>query len=177
MKKFFSKIVSFLQTLFTNLDAWIHEHVQPSIELVQRFKEFIDSPAVDILTALIPGTADDKAAAWIRANLPKAINTLSITDAINKEKSFEKKLLLLAEYLKTLSPEMRNGVYLRLSSLIAKTSGGKDKVKGHSVDLLTQMQYSKLVEGLEHSDLQESKYTATVPAKQLIWNANLMKYE
>lgn len=176
MKKFFSKIVSFLQTLFTNLDAWIHEHVQPSIELLQKIKEIVGNPLVDVITTLIPGTLDEKVRDWIMVNLTKAIDVLHAANDIESQPDFASKITKLIEYLRTLSPEMRKGVYLRLASLMAKSSSNQTEVKGHSIDLLTSLQYSKMVSGIDAKDLPESIYTAQAPVKALHYDATTMTY-
>lgn len=158
MKKFFAKIVSFLHTLFTNLDAWIHEHVQPSIELVQRLKAIVDSNIGDFVVAIIPGDADDKLREWISVNLAKALYNLQIGAAIVNAPDFETKISYLVNMLRSMSPKLRNGIYLKIASEIAKASGNDEKVKGHSVDLLTQLQYSKMAENVTAEDLPLDKY-------------------
>jgi hypothetical protein len=73
---------------------------------------------------------------------------------IFNEPDTTQKILKLIEWIKTLSPSLQKGVFLRLASEMAISSnGGKDSFKGHAVDLLTQMQYSKLAEGVTHTDV------------------------
>ena len=177
MKKFFSKIVSFLQNLFTNLDSWIHEHVQPSIETVQRIKEFINSPLADAVLQVIPGDADEALRDWISVHLDKAISVLGLVKPGDTEKTLDQKVLDLSAVIKAVTPSMQNSIYLRLASEMAKSSGSKDEVKGHSVDLLTQMQYSKLAEGVESADLPVSKYTAGYTEPQKYYNVATGNFE
>jgi hypothetical protein len=157
MKKFFAKIVLFLHTLFTNLNEWIYDHVQPSIEVVERIKNIVDSVIGDVIVAVIPGDADDKLRLWISDNLSKALVILRISADIINEPDTTQKVFKLAQYLKTLSPAMRSAVYMKLASEMSKASGGKDTVKGHSVDLLVQLQFSKMKEGVSHEDFVETK--------------------
>lgn len=160
MKKFFHRIVSFLHILFTNLDGWIHDNVQPSIQFLQAVKYCVENPLADIVTALIPGQLDDKVKEWIDKNAVRAIKLLQASAYIESQPTLELMLVKLIEYLRRLSPELRKGVYMRLASLMARSSGDTETVKGHSVDLLVQMQYSKLAEGMTHEDLPEDKYCA-----------------
>jgi hypothetical protein len=153
MKKFFRKIVTFLKMLFSNVDEWIHEHIQPSIETVQRFKTLMDNPVWDMITTLIPGELDDKIKNKVRSSLEVAIVKLAPLPDIINEPDLAIKIAKLIEWIKTLSPSLQKGALLRLASEMAIASGGTTEVKGHAVDLLTQMQYSKLTEGLEHNDL------------------------
>lgn len=154
MKKFFRRIVQFIKTMFTNVDEWIHEHIQPSIETVQRLKTLMDNPVWDMITTVIPGELDDKIKEKIRKSLDTAIVTLAPLPDIINEPDLAIKISKLIEWIKTLSPSLQKGALLRLASEMAIASGGKTEIKGHAVDLLTQMQYSKLTEGVKHDDLE-----------------------
>ena len=153
MKKFFNKIVLFLNTLFDNLDEWIHEHVQPSIEMVERIKAVVASPVGNLIAALIPGGIGEAARDELIDILTKAINTMHITAYIVNEPDWTNKVSKTVAYIRTLSNPMKNAIYLKLASEMAKIKSGSDSFKGHSVDLLTQMQYSKQKEGVWADDL------------------------
>ncbi len=153
MKKFFNKIVLFLTTLFTNLDEWIHDHVQPSIEMVERIKSVVDSPVGNLIAALIPGGLGEVAREEIILLLTKTLNTLNVTAAIEHDPSWENKVMMTVNYIKSVSKPMQDAIYLKLASEMAKIKSGSDSFKGHSVDLLVQMQYSKLKEGVHADDL------------------------
>ena len=153
MKKFFNKIVLFLITLFTNLDEWIHDHVQPSIEMVERIKAVVDSPDGNLIAALIPGGLGEVAREEIILLLTKALDTLNVTAAIEHEPAWENKVMMTIKHIKSVSKPMQNAIYLKLASEMAKIKSGSDTFKGHSVDLLVQMQYSKLKEGVHADDL------------------------
>lgn len=156
MKKFFAKIVGFLRILFGGqLNAWIHDHVQPSIEFVQRIKAILESPVVDVITAIIPSDLDDKIRAVMLNHCSKALQLLSVTSEIANEPDAAKQIAMFIEYLKQCTPALRAALYKQFASEMAKLSGGTNNVKGHSVDLLTQLQYSKLVEGLTHEDIPD----------------------
>lgn len=177
MKKFFRKIVAFLANLFTNLDEWIHEHVQPSIEMVERIKAIVASPVGDLITALIPGDWDDKLRQMAIANLTRAIDAMHITSEISSEPDWTSKAAKLLAYLRNQSKPMQRAVYKQLAAELAKQSAfGKQlaaeleaaekegrepnavatEVKGHSVDLLVQLQYSKLKEKVSAADLPDA---------------------
>ncbi len=147
MKKFFQKIWSFLNLLIGNVDVWVKENVTPSIEFVEKLKSLLDNPVADILTAIIPGSWDDALKAKIIANLQKVLSILQVTADITSETDPAQQLLKLIEFLKTLSPALRNAYYFKIASELAKQfNGGKEDVAGHSVDLLTQLQVSKHIE-------------------------------
>lgn len=146
MKKLLEKITRLLKSWFTNIDEWIDEHVQPSIQVVQYIKYLLDSPVADVATALIPGQLDDYLLAFARRNLAKALTVLQITSTIAAEPDPVRQLQLLFDYLKNISPELRKGIYYRLASVMAKiNSGGKDVIKGKEIDLLVALQVAKTV--------------------------------
>lgn len=62
------------------MKALSEKYIVPSVTVVEAIKRAIDSPAVDILTQIIPGTLDDRIAARIRAVLPGVLQSLRISD-------------------------------------------------------------------------------------------------
>ena len=172
MKRFFRKIVAFLASLFTNVNEWIYDHVQPSIEMVQRIKNAVESPYANLITTLIPGNWDNMLQEAAIKLLTKAIDNLRITEDIFSEPDWTSKVAKLTKYLRTASKPMRAAIYHQLAVELAKQSAFakqlkeaeekgisedqlKLEVKGHSISLLTQMQYSKLKENVQAADLPE----------------------
>lgn len=172
MKRFFRKIVAFLASLFTNVNEWIYDHVQPSIEMVQRLKKAVESPYANLITTLIPGNWDNMLQEAAIKLLTKAVDNLRVTEDIYFDGDWTSKLAKLTEYLRNASKPMRAAVFHQLAVELAKQSAfakqlkeAEEKgipaeevkldVKGHSISLLTQMQYSKLKEKVEAVDLPE----------------------
>lgn len=172
MKRFFRKIVAFLASLFTNVNEWIYDHVQPSIEMVQRLKKAVESPYANLITTLIPGNWDNMLQEAAIKLLTKAIDNLRVTDDIFFDGDWTSKLAKLTDYLRNASKPMRAAVFHQLAVELAKQSAfakqlkeAEEKgipvdevkldVKGHSISLLTQMQYSKLKENVVAADLPE----------------------
>lgn len=173
MKRFFRKIVAFLANLFTNLNEWIYEHVQPSIELVNRLKKAVESPYANLITTLIPGQLDNLAQDAIIKLLTKAIDKLSVAEDIVYDKDWTSKVAKFAQYLRSQSKPMRAGIYKQLAVEFAKESAFAKKlqeaeqkgisedevkldVKGHSVGLLVELQYSKMKENVSANDLPDT---------------------
>lgn len=172
MKRFFRKILAFLASLFTNVNEWIYDHVQPSIEMVQRLKKAVESPYANLITTLIPGNWDNMLQEAAIKLLTKAVDNLRITEDIYFDGDWTSKLAKLTEYLRNSSKPMRGAIYHQLAVELSKQSAFAKKlqeaeekgipveevkldVKGHSISLLTQMQYSKLKEKVEAADLPE----------------------
>lgn len=79
---FISNFPAFVSRLFSKIPDELKMQLKVIIQVVENIKYFVDSPAADILTAVIPGEADDKLKQWLRATLPEVLNYLGlITDA------------------------------------------------------------------------------------------------
>ena len=154
MKKFFQSVFTFLQMLFTNVESFTQKHILPSIEVVNNIKTVVESPVVDILTAIIPGTWDDAIKDFVRANIQKVLTLMNITADIASDPDPASQLAKLVEYLKNASAPMQAAIYKQLASELSKASAnGKEEYKGQAVDLLLQIAYSKLKSGVKEEDL------------------------
>lgn len=78
-KTFFGELIQDLLSVFKSSFAkWIKkiwkrsvpDEIKPEVtlivEIVERIKTFVDSRAIEFITAVIPGDKDDKAVAWLR---------------------------------------------------------------------------------------------------------------
>ncbi len=156
MKRFFNKIVLFIKTLFADVDTWIHEHVQPSIEITNKLIAILESPVTNIITALIPGDADDKLKDFVLVYLHKAIDAMYISADIVNEPDWTIKVVKMLDYAKSLSPEMRTDFWRGLArNLALQSAGNPTDVKGKSINLLIEMQLNKTASGLHADDLPD----------------------
>ncbi len=155
MKKFFNRIWAFLKMLFINPEKWIDDNVKPSIEMVQNIKAAIDSPIAIALTAIIPGTWDDNLRSIFSTHLGIVIDFFVKGESIlESQEPLEQKIIRLVEWLKTLTPTVRAAVLHKLASKLSIQNAGNDAVvKNHAADLLTQVTYSKIKEGVNENDL------------------------
>ncbi len=157
MKAFFVKVIGFLHIIFGfNLDAWINDHVQPAIDLVQNLRKFIDSPVTNIITCLIPGDIAEHIRQTVSANLAKAIDILHPNDETVNETDLESKTLKFIAWVKTLSATMQAGVFHGLATTLTKLSAGVtgETIKNHSIDLLVQSQYSAQKSGISDEAME-----------------------
>jgi hypothetical protein len=149
------KILSFLGGLLSHAGDFVRDHVQPSVDLVERLKAAVDSPVADILTALIPGTLDDTIKAQLSKGLDIALKGLQLPLAITRKKSLAAKLQALVELLKNCQPEARKALYARIASLIAQ-QGAPVGIDGHVVDFVTQATYTRMKSDVAQEPLQEA---------------------
>lgn len=73
---FFSKFFGWIKGLITKVTPEVKTIVEIGIKLVENIKTYVNDPAVDVLTAIIPGEADDMIKNAIRAFLPKLLAEL-----------------------------------------------------------------------------------------------------
>jgi len=73
---FISNFPAFVKKLFSKIPDQLKSELAIIIQVVTNIKNFVDSPAADFLTAVIPGTADDKIKEWLRKVLPVVLEQL-----------------------------------------------------------------------------------------------------
>ncbi len=73
---FIDNFPAFVKRLFGKIPSELKEKFAVIINVVENIKHFVDSPATDLLTTVIPGTADDKLKEWLRKALPKLLEQL-----------------------------------------------------------------------------------------------------
>jgi hypothetical protein len=150
MKKFLKKIWAFVVMLFTNPEQWIENNIVPSIEVVQNIKLALDSKIAILLTGLIPGQWDDEIRKKFSEHLAQVIFILTGIE------HGENMLPQFIEWLRTLKPATRAAVYLKIASKMAQLNG-TDVTKNFSVDLLTQLTYSKQKSKVDAENLEDVK--------------------
>lgn len=73
---FIDNFPAFVKRLFSKIPGDLRKEFLVIVQVVENIKLFVDSPAADYLTAVIPGTADDKLKDWLRKALPKLLENL-----------------------------------------------------------------------------------------------------
>ena len=76
---FVKKIITGIESLFNGLPAELKTAIAVGVTLTENLKTIMASPVVDVITAIIPGQADDAAVALLRAALPKIMTQLQLT--------------------------------------------------------------------------------------------------
>lgn len=77
---FLSKIWGEIKTLFGSMLPELKAAIHIGVVVTENIKNFVDSPAADVLTAIIPGDVDDKVKAWLRAKIPAILTELKLAD-------------------------------------------------------------------------------------------------
>lgn len=77
--------VDFILKLWKKVPDEIKVELSTVVNIIERIKSFVDSPAVDLVTYAIPGDKDDKAVAFLRKALNEAISKLRLLDTPTSE--------------------------------------------------------------------------------------------
>lgn len=120
LRTFLKRIWHKIENVFAGLPNEIKVALHIGILITENIKTFVDSPATDVLTVLIPGNLDDIMKDKLKISLPILLcelklveNTLSVTqpDAIAKA---------AIETIKATDENIKGGILHQLSILIAQ---------------------------------------------------------
>jgi hypothetical protein len=81
LKTFIEKIWADIKTLFEGIPAELKTAIHIGVIVTENIKNFVDSPAADVLTSIIPGDIDDDIKNWLRAKLPTVLTELKLADS------------------------------------------------------------------------------------------------
>ncbi|MDO3624733.1 hypothetical protein [Mucilaginibacter sp. BT774] len=81
LSSFLTKIPNQIKALFDGIPAELKTAVHIGVEVTESIKTFVDLPAADILTAIIPGDIDDEVKNWLRTKLPIILTELKLADS------------------------------------------------------------------------------------------------
>lgn len=114
------KIFNFLKKLFARTKFYVEKYVHPSVEVVQALKSFIDSPAVPIITALIPGNVDDVIASQIRILLPEVLKVLGYADQCINAKGGDTIVQCALSKIRLMKDDGKEAAWHNIASLLSK---------------------------------------------------------
>lgn len=72
--------LNFLIKLWKKVPTELKIELVKIVDIVERIKTFVDSPAIDLITSVIPGDADDQVVKWLREKLRDIIKDLRLLD-------------------------------------------------------------------------------------------------
>src|SRR5471030_179371 len=81
LQSFLTKIWGEVKALFDGIPADLKIAIHLGVLVTENIKNFVDSPGADVLTAIIPGDADDQIKNWLRAKLPVILTELKLADS------------------------------------------------------------------------------------------------
>lgn len=122
MKKFFAKLWQQFKNFFGAIPADLQKAVHIGVQVTDNLKKFVDSPAADILTAVIPGTVDDRIKVALREALPGILAQLKLADAVANLNDPEQITAAAVKTLQSLSGNLKSAFLHNLSILIAQVA-------------------------------------------------------
>ena len=110
-----------IQSLFNGIPSELKSAIHIGVVVTENIKTFVESPAADILTAIIPGNVDDGIKNLLRANIPDILTKLKLVDECAKSTP-EEITACAVKHLQEVTGNLR-GVFLHnLSVLIAQVA-------------------------------------------------------
>lgn len=82
---FKSNWIDFIANLWKKVPDELKDKLIDIVQVVNRIKEYVDSPAVDLITYAVPGSWDDETVAWLRKVLQEITGHLNIKDKPTSE--------------------------------------------------------------------------------------------
>jgi hypothetical protein len=126
LQSFLSKIWHQVKALFESIPAELKIAIHIGVAVTENIKNFVDSPATDILTAIIPGDADDQVKSWLRAQLPTILAELKLADSCDSLTDKGAIMACAIKVLQNLDGDIKSAFLHNLSILVAQVaSDGK----------------------------------------------------
>jgi hypothetical protein len=122
MKKFFAKLWLQIKTYFGGIPAELQNAVHIGVEVTEGLKTFVDSPAADVLTAVIPGNTDDRIKVALRQALPGLLAQLKLADAVANLNDPQLITAAAIKALQQLDGNIKSAFLHNLSILIAQVA-------------------------------------------------------
>jgi hypothetical protein len=119
---FLSKIWAEVTSLFNGMPAELKTAVHIGVVITENIKTFVDSPAADILTAIIPGELDDDLKTLLRAKLPGILTELKLADSCGSLTDPSQITACAVKVLQGLDGDIGNAFLHSLSILISQVA-------------------------------------------------------
>ena len=129
LQSFLTKIWNQIKALFDGIPAELKTAIHIGVLVTENIKNFADSPAADILTAIIPGDIDDEVKNWLRAKLPAILTELKLADSCSSLTDPDEITACAVKVLQGLDGDIQSAFLHNLSVLIAEVAAdGKSNV-------------------------------------------------
>lgn len=135
------KIKNQLRNFYRLFDRSVDEYINIALSITKALKDIVQSPAAAVLTAIIPGTLDDRLKAQAEHALEQAVKALTIAGKCSDSKSLTEYINCFATELRKQDERLRDALLLKLASLITAELDGR-RLKAHHYDLFTQAKYT-----------------------------------
>ncbi len=126
LKTFLTNIWAGIESLFDGFPAELKAAIHIGVIVTENIKNFVDSPAADILTAIIPGDIDNEIKNSLRAKLPEILTELKLADSCSSITAPQQITECAVKVVQGLAGDVKSAFLHNLSIFIAQTaSNGK----------------------------------------------------
>ena len=126
LQTFLTNIWNQVKELFNGIPAELKTAIHIGVLVTENIKNFVDSPAADVLTAIIPGDIDGEIKNWLRAKLPAILTELKLADSYSSLTDPGEITACAVKVLQGLDGDIKSAFLHNLSILIAQVpSDGK----------------------------------------------------
>jgi len=122
LKTFLNKIWNDISNLFSDIPADLKNAIHIGVVVTENIKNFVDSPMADVLTAIIPGTADDELKDLLRAKLPAILTELKLADSCGGLTDPQQITQCAIKVLQGMDGDIKSAFLHNLSILIAQVA-------------------------------------------------------
>lgn len=136
LQTFLSRIWNEIKLLFDRVPAELKTAIHIGVTVTEQIKNFVDSPAAYILTALIPGDIDDKIKELLRAKLPGILTELKLADSCGTLTDPAAITACAVKVLQRLDGDIKSAFLHNISILIAKIAADNKLTWSEGVYLL-----------------------------------------
>ena len=136
LQSFLTKIWNQIKALFDGIPAELKTAIHIGVLVTENIKNFADSPAADILTAIIPGDIDDEVKNWLRAKLPAILTELKLADSCSSLTDPIEITACAVKVLQGLDGDIQSAFLHNLSVLIAEVAADGKLTWGDGVYIL-----------------------------------------
>jgi len=116
------KIWKAIQTLFNRIPAELKTAIHTGVIVTENIKIFVESPAADVLTVLIPGETDDRIKAALRVALPNILTQLKLADSCSETIKPDELTICAIKTIQSLTGDLKSSFLHNLSLLIAQVA-------------------------------------------------------
>lgn len=141
MKKLWNLLREQWRNLFHTIPNKIREYASKSLEVTTALKNMLNSPVLDIVTALIPGTWDDAIRSAMVAALEKSLPYLQVVDKCKDAATLEEMVLCWLTEVRKMPQHVQNALLMKLAALLTAILDNNDLRQSH-YDYYLQLLYS-----------------------------------
>lgn len=117
--KIFDGVGAYFRKMFKKAKAFAEKEIPAAIKVVEKIKDFMNSNAVPLITALIPGDVDDKIAARIIKELPGVLIKLQLSSECAKKGTADEVIQCAIAALNKYDPEAKIEKYKAIASMLS----------------------------------------------------------